>query len=519
MVPPYSALLGVDSTAERRVAKLISELAIDHAAALYSFHLTQHARHSMGEVDFLVLFEDAFVAIEVKGGRVGRTDGLWTFTNRAGNTNAKREGPFDQARRGMFAVRDVLDDRLPAAKVGFASMVITPDQRLDPDPEWESWEHVGPGGMTLSGIKSALERARRHAVSNAHSSGVKQYSAMLRALRPDFEVLLRLSDISSRLSTEYVALRSEQSAVLEALDANERILCEGGAGTGKTLLAAEAARIADADGQSVLFTCRSSRIVDYVGELLTGTGARCVTFDRLGEQPPADVLVVDEGQDLFNLDDLQVLADAVIGGLEHGRWRIFTDTNNQAHVLGRYEPDVFDEIERWGTVWRLRDNVRNTAPIIVQTQLVTGADLGTARVGSGPAVGAAHADGGAAVQALDAELERLRGEDQPMETVAVVSLCTTLDESLAARSSAFARGGLQIAGRQTRPGIAQLFTAAEVKGIEFDHVCVTDIDTVEDPIAVARLYVAMSRARVSLWLCYGDRAWREIRNGRKAPKA
>jgi superfamily I DNA/RNA helicase len=106
-----------------------------------------------------------------------------------------------------------------------------------------------------------------------------------------------------------------------------------------------------------------------------------------------------------------------------------------------------------------------------------------------------------------------------METVAVVSLCTTLDESLAARSSAFARGGLQIAGRQTRPGIAQLFTAAEVKGIEFDHVCVTDIDTVEDPIAVARLYVAMSRARVSLWLCYGDRAWREIRNGRKAPKA
>src|SRR4051794_26073995 len=105
LVPPYSMLGDVESTAERRVAKLLSEVAIARSAALYSFHLRQHAHAVMGEVDFLLLFDDSFVAVEVKGGRISRTGGVWQFKDRQGHTNTKREGPFDQARRGMYAVR------------------------------------------------------------------------------------------------------------------------------------------------------------------------------------------------------------------------------------------------------------------------------------------------------------------------------------------------------------------------------------------------------------------------------
>lgn len=512
MLPPYTAVREVQSSAERRVAKLLAEIDLDHCAALYSFHLTQHARHIMGEVDFLVLFEDCFIAIEVKGGRIGRTDGEWLFTNREGHTNTKREGPFEQARRGMFAVRDVLSKRLPQARVGYASLVVTPNQALNSQVEWEPWEHAGPNAMSVRGLEAAILAARKHAVETARSRGVHEYTAMLRALRPDFDLLPKLSDSVAELHLEYVALRDVQLAVLAALDANPRILCEGGAGTGKTLVAAEAARRAAEDGSSVIFTCRSPRVVLHVAELLEGTAVRAIPFASLGREHAVDVLIVDEAQDLLNLDDLQVLDSAVVSGLERGRWRIFCDTNNQAHVDGRFDAETFREVERWGAVWRLTENVRNTGPVIAQTQDITGADLGTPRVAAGPRVRSVKVTRDSEAQALDEYLTELRNQDVRLETIAVVSTAAQPASTVVTESKWWQAGRLRPADSSPIKGVVQFYTAADIKGIEADHVCVIDIETVEDRAALARLYVAMSRPRATLWLAYSEQAWREIQS-------
>ncbi len=58
------------------------------------------------------------LVVEVKGGRLARRDGLWTFTNRYGETTSKREGPFEQARSAMFALRDALEKRIPGLDHG-----------------------------------------------------------------------------------------------------------------------------------------------------------------------------------------------------------------------------------------------------------------------------------------------------------------------------------------------------------------------------------------------------------------
>ena len=48
-----------------------------------------------------------------------------------------------------------------------------------------------------------------------------------------------------------------------------------------------------------------------------------------------DVLIVDEGQDLFNIDDIAVLDSMMNGGLQNGEWYIFHDINNQSGLFGK----------------------------------------------------------------------------------------------------------------------------------------------------------------------------------------
>ena len=62
-----------------------------------------------------------------------------------------------------------------------------------------------------------------------------------------------------------------------------------------------------------------------------GGSVHIVTYDELAEEissnriSPADVLVVDEGQDLLNFEFFDALNRSVKGGLEKGRWRWFMD--------------------------------------------------------------------------------------------------------------------------------------------------------------------------------------------------
>ena len=75
-------------------------------------------------------------------------------------------------------------------------------------------------------------------------------------------------------------------------------------------------------------------------------------------------------------DAMDRIDQAIVGGRESGRWRMFLDQNNQAHVDGAYDPDV---AELLGTeaIWVDLDlNVRNTQAIVHVVQEYLGADVG-----------------------------------------------------------------------------------------------------------------------------------------------
>ncbi|RDH90526.1 MAG: hypothetical protein DIZ77_04525 [endosymbiont of Seepiophila jonesi] len=100
-----------------------------------------------------------------------------------------------------------------------------------------------------------------------------------------------------------------------------------------------------------------------------------------------DALIVDEGQDLFDMDSLDKLDSILTGGLAEGRWCLFHDINNQSGLLNRPDQEAIEYLESLRSAQvPLRTNCRNTRVILEKVQTSLGADMGTRGAGEGPRI-------------------------------------------------------------------------------------------------------------------------------------
>jgi len=74
-------------------------------------------------------------------------------------------------------------------------------------------------------------------------------------LRPGFEFFEDTKTVALRREAELTQYTEEQYLALDAMETNSRVVFVGPAGTGKTLLAIEAARRSLAAGRKILFIC------------------------------------------------------------------------------------------------------------------------------------------------------------------------------------------------------------------------------------------------------------------------
>jgi len=130
-------------------------------------------------------------------------------------------------------------------------------------------------------------------------------------LRPNFEVIEPLHSRILSLENEAVALTEDQYKYLDIVSANSQVLCSGGAGTGKTFLAAELARRLASEDRNLLFVCKSNWLKRYLGPMIINEFVTIASIDsvnldmRRSGISNFDILIVDEGQDLFNVDDIE----------------------------------------------------------------------------------------------------------------------------------------------------------------------------------------------------------------------
>ncbi|WP_162529262.1 NERD domain-containing protein [Segeticoccus rhizosphaerae] len=479
--------------------------------ALHSLNLPTHEYKLTAELDFVLVLDELVLVVEVKGAQVSCSNGLWTYSDRSGHFRQDREGPFRQVTSGMYALRDRLRQRIGAEVdgVAFGFLVVTPDVDLALSSfEWDAETYCGRGQFQREFTKvvnraTAYWRARQpeKALIDKHLQ-----SKLLQELRPSFDRSPLLDARASTLDSAFVRLTDEQFSRLDLISEAPRVICNGGAGTGKTFLAIEAARRQGLAGRSVLFTCRSPILASFAASLLTGTGVAVRPLSGIPAHQVFDVVVIDEAQDLMNFDSLDRMEGALSGGWSDGRWVMFMDQNRQAHLYGDFDLDALQFVQSFSPVpATLRTNCRNTREIVFQTRALTGADTGVSAAGSGPEVTFAQvSDAESEAAALEAHLRSLRQQEVSVGHVTIVSLRGNWDTSAARRLRQARKGKLRLLDKDSAtswPGdVLTWASAVDIKGLENRFVCVIDIDTLESETDVDLLYVALSRPRAGLWV-------------------
>jgi hypothetical protein len=512
MIPttPSSA---TKSAAERRLFTLLESAEIGRSArCFHSLNLSEHDYKRWGEADFVVVSAAGLLVLEVKGGRVSCRDGLWTFTDRFNEQHHSSEGPFHQARSAMYALAKLLEERLgkDVRQLPFGWGVVFPDVDFDVSSvEWPEEVVLDARKLKDRGAGPWLEDLLGYWGEKAHKSrdaSSKIVEDVTRSLRPDFDRVPSLRARADQLFTMMEQLTKDQYARFDIIEQAPRVLCEGGAGTGKTFLAAEVARREAARGLDVLFTCKSETLAAFVRSRLADTGVEVVAFDDADAKLRCASLIVDEGQDLLNLDALAKLDGLVDGGLAEGRWRIFYDGNNQSAIFDSFDREAVDVLRAYGAVpAHLGTNCRNTNEIALATKLTTGADIGVASVGSGPPIHRVF------FSSRDEETGLLARHLDDLAAAGVdpgdVTILSPLPFSESCAVELPRRHSSQIvvvdAAVAARWPVRQMTFARieDFKGMENQFVAVVDIaalSATERDLSI--VYVGMTRARTGLWV-------------------
>ncbi|MFD0883061.1 NERD domain-containing protein [Streptosporangium algeriense] len=467
------------SDAERRVARVLSAIDAPEAVAFHSVTLRTHETKQQAEADFVVLWKDVVILVEAKGGGVSKHDGLWYTVDRRGDWKRLRESPMRQAQSAMHALRAILHEE----GVGWyasEAVVVTPDIDAPPPAvEWKGSHWWAKGEMSVATMTVAFEAIVDGARTAPYGAKIARLDHLRARLFGEFTRMPMVDAQRGAVIEEQNRATDDQARVLSALARNQRMMVIGGAGTGKSLVLAEAAKQEAGEGRSVLITFHSPALVDFFSPRITGRGIDLRPFAKLGDKTDYDVVLVDEAQDLMNADGMDTLDAVIKGGRPGGRWRMFLDPNNQAHVDGFFDPDVYELVSGEALLLDLSRNVRNTRAIVHVVQEYVGADIGDPGIVNGERVQWRWADAEAGVMVAESVARELVDDGVRREEIWIIRVTS---DAVPVQSVE----GFTV----TSPRYA--------KGLEAEHVIVCDLPEAYDEHGLARFYVAVTRPRVTL---------------------
>ncbi|WP_239310592.1 nuclease-related domain-containing DEAD/DEAH box helicase [Frankia sp. Cj3] len=480
------------------------------AFALHSLSLPEHTQKRVGEIDFLLVGPAGIMVLEVKGGTVAQHRGVWESVDIRGLHHRLGESPFRQAQTAMFALERLLGaktDNSLVRRTVFGWVVVLPNCTFDVDSvEWAPQtiidsDRIDDLDIALADVATYWQ-AKPGGRSVLSTEDVNRYLAVL---RPDFDRVPTLRQVAKTVEQEFVALTERQYRALDVSNRNSRILYEGGAGTGKTMLALEMCRRHAAAGRRVLFTCRSEILTGFVRNQLAEVEAVARPSARIpNEDDLFDVVVVDEAQDVINLRDLDRLDRVLMGGLNDGRWAMFLDSNNQRGLVGTYDDAAMSRLRSHRPAdFELNDNCRNTNEIISATRERTGADVGVSTAGKGPEVELARSDEAGAPSLVANHLDRLVDEGVSPNEIVLLSP-SDIDESVFGHLPRRWLNRVDVLDldrlRKAPPSRTLFARISDFKGLESPFVLLEVPDGLIASQERANLYVGMTRARVGLWV-------------------
>lgn len=532
---------------------------------LHSLDIVNHRTQTCGEVDFVVIIPHKGVLFfEVKSHNyINYKDGTWYY----GTNDHKGEtrGPFKQAANAMQSVRKRVNEKMPALKsTPFGhGVVFTNCEFNKSSEEWHDWQIIDSRKFGKEPISKLfgqmIDKWRDHYTSGPNGGwfnpsdnepGLEKVEVLKNYLRPNFEIYESPKSQAARRAEELKRYTAEQFKAIDRMDENARLITVGPAGTGKTLLAIEAARRAAAQNKSVLFLCFNK----YLGRWLekeTEPLVPLVTTSTLHKhlrkvakqedvEPPEDSkywsedlpliaseqlltddsekfvfdeLIIDEAQDIFQKNYFDFLDLSLRGGIAGGNWRFFGDFERQS-IYNHGEPIPLEALSpRFGyaPICRLRDNCRNKPRIAEMVHLLGGLNPGYSQIlrpddNQDPKF-YYYKNDEAQLELLISSLAELYRDGFSASDIVVLSPRKSSD-SIAAKVK------ISPWKERLRPfsvaGDKQIGYSSihAFKGLEAGAIVVTDIESISD--ASDLFYIAVTRALHRLYLLISDDAKADV---------
>lgn len=552
MIPPVIAE-DTKSSAEQKIYNLLRDMPdTDDWVVLHSVGIARHPTQSQGEADFIVIFPDGgSFALEIKGGRISFENGVWYSVDRYG-VQHQIKNPVAEASNAMHALKAFIEKNntknLEWSLFGFGT--VFPDSTVHGRfliPDLDDLQIADLDD--LMDFKAYLLRLARFWKSRKNPRVFipdrRQVQEITAILRPNFDFRPAVSSQIRSVEKQIITLTDNQRMVFEGLLENSRCLIRGSAGTGKTVLALEAAHIFAAQGKKVGMFCYNRNLARWLQNNIEGNAqivcdtlldymereadgmispeiAKMQQDDRQKyysellpalytdvlldkAQAPFDVLIIDEAQDVFAPAYLEVIDLMLAGGIASGQWYFFMDADRQnlyfAHMNYEAITKTLDQYHSYYTNYPLLNNCRNSQAIIEKIDSIFGTHTLYRRMDNRGADVLVrgyrkHQDQAEIVEFLIRQLFR---EQIAPDDIVILS-DSRFDKSVASELS------IPVATEwNQRKGKILFSTIHSFKGLESPIVILVDFDSLGSEMRMNLLYVGMSRARSVLYMVVSEK--------------
>lgn len=472
------------------------------------------------EGDFVIgVPKRGMLIIEVKGGRIELVGGRWLQNNRE-----LEVAPRQQAQGFARALANAIQARGTKAPPWEIACAF-PDVEFSEGPKAGDVTGLVLGARELAWLGQSLPALADRALTNRPTPANDSWMETIHELWGETWVpRVSLADRIGDATQRRISLDEEQVAILDVAGDNVRALVEGGAGTGKTVIARELLRRAAKAGKRTLYLCftdalalavagglegehavvpiRAAAIRRYARDLIVTAGevtpapsrefwnevvlkAACDALPPEDERP--DLVVVDEAQDLEPSDWL--LVEALVG--DRGLWAFFD-------VRQTFWRDRAIPAALFSTAARLKLKQQHRNPPDLSAFALSYVDDTLPRKRPDPSVlKLSIARDGDVFERVRHELDLLRKNGARPEDIAVLSLAGR-DKSQLVGLDKLGSHRLALADSAESANRTIVDTFLRFKGLDRPFVIITELVHGASMRYEIRMHIALTRATVGV---------------------